>query len=261
MIILPRPPWSHKGDFGRVLIIGGSARSTGAPCLAGMAALRSGADTVTIIGHERAMNTASAHCPDLITIALKGELEEYLIPDILEESLHADAVLIGSGLSSFSFPAIRNLVSKIEVPMVLDAAAIHAIGSELFEFDEKTLLLTPHAGEFKSLTNDILSQNMKERENQVKYWANQLGVTLLTKGHIDIISDGVRTANNINGNPFMTVNGTGDILAGVTVALLAQKMDPFNAANKAAQKVGQAGDTVAEEKGAALMASDLLSFL
>jgi len=261
MIALPRTPWSRKGDFGRVLIIGGSQRYTGAPCLAGLAALRAGADIVTLMGHERAMNAAAAHSPDLITIPLRGELEEFQVGEILEEANHADAVLIGSGLPSSSFPAIRELIAGIKVPMVLDAAAIHAVGGELFEYDDKKLILTPHSGEFKSLTNEKLSREPKEREKQVKYWAHKLGVTILSKGHVDIVSNGLRTEINMSGNPYMTVGGTGDVLAGVTVAMLAQGMDPVDAAIVAAQKVGQAGDMVAEAKGAALIASDLLSDL
>lgn len=261
MLALPRPPWSKKGDFGRVLIIGGSLRYTGAPCLAGLAALRAGADVVTLMGHERAMNATAAHSPDLITIPLKGELEEYMVRDILEEAQHADAVLIGSGLPSSSFTAIRELVDQIECPMVLDAAAIHAMGSDLLEYEDKVLVLTPHAGEFKSFSNEKLSHTPAEREAQVRYWAEKLGVTILAKGHVDIISNGLRTEKNLTGNPYMTVAGTGDILAGVTASLLAQKMDPVDAALTAAQKVGQAGDKIAEDKGTALIASDLLSAL
>lgn len=258
MIALPRPPWSHKGDFGRVLIIGGSQKYTGAPALAGVAALRAGCDVVTLMGHERAMNAAAAYCPDLITIPISGELDVLQVKEILDEASHADAVLIGSGLPSSSFDAIRELIEGINVPMVLDAAAIHAIGAEVHEYDDKKIIMTPHAGEFNSLTNDKLSNEPKARENQVKYWANKLGVTLLVKGHIDFISDGMRTETNMTGSPYMTVAGTGDILAGVTVSLLAQKMDLVDAAIIAAQKVGQAGELVAEAKGPGLMASDLL---
>lgn len=261
MIPLPRPPWSRKGDFGRILIIGGSQRYTGAPCLAGLAALRSGADVVTLIGHERAMNAAAAYSPDLITIPVHGEIEECHVAEILEEASHADAVLIGSGLPASSFAAIRDIVDGIQVPIVLDAGAIQAVGGELFEYDDKILVLTPHSGEFKALTNEKLSREPKERETQVRYWAGKLGVTILAKGHVDMISNGVRSESNLTGNAYMTVAGTGDILAGVTVALLAQKMDPVDAALVAAQRVGQAGDNVAEIKGAALIASDLLDAL
>jgi len=261
VIALPRNPWSHKGDFGRVLIIGGSQKFTGAPILAGLAALRAGADLVTIMGHERAMNAAANQSPDLITIPLRGELDDLQVGEILKEARHADAVLIGGGLPASSFSAIRQLVDGIEVPMVLDAAAIHAISEDLLDYDDKKLVLTPHSGEFKSLTNDKLKRDVKERESQVRYWAGKLGVTILSKGHVDLISDGTRLETNMTGNPYMTVGGTGDVLAGYTVGLMAQKIDGIDAAVTAAQRIGQAGDTVAETKGAALIASDLLQTL
>lgn len=261
MIALPRPPWSHKGDFGRVLIIGGSQKYTGAPILAGLAALRAGADLVTLMGHERAMNAAAAQSPDLITIPLRGDLDELQVGEILHEASHADAVLIGGGLPSSSFSAIRQLVEEIDVPMVLDAAAIHAIGADLMEYDDKKIILTPHSGEFKSLTNDKLSHEVKDREQQVKYWAGKLGVAILSKGHVDLVSDGTRIETNMSGNPYMTVGGTGDVLAGYTVGLLSQKMDLVDAGITAAQKIGQAGDDLAEVKGPALIASDLLNSL
>ncbi|MFT7183806.1 MAG: hydroxyethylthiazole kinase-like uncharacterized protein yjeF [Oceanicoccus sp.] len=261
MIALPRPPWSHKGDFGRVLVIGGSQKYTGAPTLAGVAALRAGCDIVTLMGHERAMNAAAAYCPDLITIPLQGELDLAQVQDVLAEASHADAVLIGGGLPASSFEAIRELIDSIKVPIVLDAAAIHAIGSDIHEYDDKIIVMTPHAGEFYSLTNEKLSNDLKEREKQVIYWARKLNVTLLVKGHVDFVSDGMRQETNMTGNSFMTVAGTGDVLAGVLVSHLAQKMERVDATISAATRVGQAGDLVAEAKGSALMASDLLSDL
>jgi ADP-dependent NAD(P)H-hydrate dehydratase / NAD(P)H-hydrate epimerase len=258
MIALPRSPWSHKGDFGRVLIIGGSHKYTGAATLAGVAALRAGCDVVTLMGHERAMNAASSYCPDLITIPLSGELDVHQVKEILDEATHADVVLLGCGLTSASFDAIRELVEGIKVPMVLDAGAIHAMGEEIYKHEEKTIIMTPHSGEFNSLTNDKLSTEPKERERQVKYWSKKLGVTLLVKGHIDFVSNGIRIETNMTGSPYMTVAGTGDVLAGVTASLLAQKMDPVDAAIIAAQKVGRAGELVAEAKGPGLIASDLL---
>jgi hydroxyethylthiazole kinase-like uncharacterized protein yjeF len=121
--------------------------------------------------------------------------------------------------------------------------------------------LTPHAGEFAILTGKNLPEEIDARIREVKQAAAELGAVILLKGKTDIISDGERVKLNFTGNPGMTVGGTGDVLSGVVGALLAQKVDPFEAAVAGAFVNGAAGDFVAEKLGFHMVATDLLEFI
>jgi NAD(P)H-hydrate epimerase len=256
-----RPINSKKGDYGRVLIVGGSVKYTGAPVLAARAALAAGCDLAYIAAPERAANIA-ARTPDLITYPIKGEyIKQKNLKQIMKISSGKDAVLIGNGLccgkSTNAFA--RNFVKRCEIPMVIDADALHAIKKMKFNGN---VILTPHAGEFFALTGEKTSKNINERALQVRHVAKKINATILLKGREDIISDGVSVYVNKTGNAYMTKGGTGDVLAGICVSLLAQltkkKTDALTAACAAAYINGAAGDAVANKKRYALLASDII---
>ena len=254
-----RPDWSHKGDFGKLLIIAGSRNCTGAPVLTSLAALRTGADLVIAACPENA-SAATSTFPDIITFPLKGDrLSEKHVSKLLTLSLDADAVVIGGGLGQekHTQKAVVNFLKKLERPCVIDADAIRALSGNM-DILKKGFVLTPHANEFLSLTGEDPRKEIEDRKRIAMMYAGRLGTNLLLKGHVDIITDGSRVCTNKTGNPFMTKGGTGETLSGICGALLAMKADPFDAACAAAYINGAAGDRAARKFGQGMLASDLV---
>ncbi len=261
-----RKPWAHKGEHGSVLIIGGSGRYSGSPALNALAALRSGADLVTIFGAERAMNIAATFAPDLITCSLGNGLAPLHIPLLLKESKKFDSLVVGCGLdrNEKTHQAIADLITKINLPMVVDAEGIRAVAKHpraLRALSRRRAILTPHAEEFRVLTGEVVKPNVADRILKVKRWAKRLGVVILLKGHADVISDGRRVETNATGTPFMTKGGFGDTLSGICGALLARGADPFRAAALAPYINGQAGALASKKYGEGTLASDLITFI
>jgi len=258
-IFKPREKWSHKGHFGRLLVIGGSKRYSGSPAFNALAAYRTGVDLVTIAAPRRAADIIASFSPDLITYPLEGDnLNESHLDDIFVLAEDSDAVAIGGGLerNEETLDTVRRILKGLTSPCVIDADAIHAVASDK-KLLNKNFILTPHSREFYVLTGTM--PDMKNRVNLVKKSASELGCIILLKGHIDVISDGKQVAINETGNPFLTVGGTGDTLTGICGALLARKLDPFEAACAACYINGKAGDLAAKKFGEGLMASDLLN--
>jgi hydroxyethylthiazole kinase-like uncharacterized protein yjeF len=261
-----RPPESHKGDFGRLLVIGGSEKYSGAPTLVAEAALRTGVDLAYVAAPEKTAYAISSLSPDLITIKLKGE---HLNPDnvsVLEDYVKmVDVVAVGPGLgvNPETKKAVKMVVDAVEKagkPILLDADGLKAFAG--FRRKLKVpLVLTPHSGEYAILTGKKPVAGLREKAREVQKAAFRLNAVLLLKGPVDVISDGNRVKFNFTGNPGMTVGGTGDVLSGVVAALLAQKEDPFEAAVAGAFVNGAAGDFVFEERGAHMVASDLIDWI
>ncbi|MEM3730501.1 MAG: NAD(P)H-hydrate dehydratase [Candidatus Bathyarchaeia archaeon] len=265
-IIKPRPPNSHKGDFGRLLVIGGSETFSGAPAFVGLAALRTGVDLAYVAAPERTAYAISSMSPDLITIKLEGKhLDSNNLPALKMYLELANAVVVGPGLglhpeTKRAVKAIVEEVEKASKPLLLDADGLKAFA----EFKRKLntpLVLTPHTGEYAVLTGKRLSDDLEERALEVQKTAKELDAVILLKGAVDIISDGKRFKLNFTGNPGMTVGGTGDVLSGIVGAFLAQGTDAFEAAVAGAFVNGAAGDFVFEEKGYHMTASDLLEWI
>jgi NAD(P)H-hydrate epimerase len=260
-IYVKRPDWSHKGNFGHVLVIGGSRKYSGSPAFAALAAFRSGSDLVTIAAPERAADIIATFTPDMITEPLKGNYlhPRHLYP-ILELAKNADAIVIGGGIErrQETLTFVHNLLKNVKVPCVIDADAIHAVSHNPAILSGRPFVLTPHQREFQSLTKQEIGLDVSQRSEMVKFFAQRFRTTLLLKGHVDIISDGERISHNLTGNPNMTKGGTGDTLAGICGAILGMKFDPFTAACAAAYINGAAGDLAARERGPGLMASDIL---
>ncbi len=258
-----RKPWSHKGDFGKLLVVGGSRTYSGAPALAALAALRSGCDLVTVAAPERAANIIASFSPDLITESLTGNcLSSRHTRPVLEMSKHADAIVLGGGLGRKreTMLFVRNLLARIDKPCVIDADAIHAVATNK-NLLKPTHVLTPHAGEFLTLTGHEPGQDIKEMAGHARIFSSRLGCTVLLKGHIDVISDGKETLLNKTGVPKMSVGGTGDTLAGICGALLSMGLSPFAAAYSAAYLNGLAGELASKHLGPGMLASDVLSSL
>jgi len=243
-----RSPTSHKGENGKILVIGGSEEYVGAPALAAMAALRAGADLSVVAAPERAAYAINAWSPDLITKKLRGRwLAERHVSGLAKMAAGFDCAIIGPGLGERkeTLAAVRKLCEKIEIPKIIDADAIKA--KPVLE----NCIVTPHAREFELLFGE------RGTRASVKSHARENAIVLL-KGHVDIISDGRRVAENRTGNAGMTVGGSGDVLAGLCGGLVAQHIPLFEAAKRAARANGLAGDLLKREMGYGFVASDLL---
>ncbi len=266
LVMKPRPSESHKGDFGRLLVIGGSEVYSGAPALVALAALRTGVDLAYVAAPEKTAYTISSMTPDLITIKLDGKhLNAANIPTLKSYIEAVNAVVLGPGLglhveSKEAVKAIIEVVENAGKPLLLDADGLKAFG----EFKRKLrvpLILTPHAGEYAILTGKKLPENLKEKISEVQKTAAELSTVILSKGAVDIIAEEKHFKLNFTGNPGMTAGGTGDVLSGVVGAFLAQKADPFEAAVAGAFVNGAAGDFVFEEKGYHMVSTDLLEWI
>lgn len=241
----------HKGDFGRVLIVGGSRDYSGTPALVGLAALRTGADLVTVCCPSYAAEKMRCY-PDLMIHPLGSEshLQESDVEGIL--SMSFDSVVLGNGLglSEESRDAVKRLLKEIEKPVVVDADALKLMKPKHIK---KTFILTPHSKEFEILFGEAPIDRVAAAEKQ----AREHGCVILLKGPVDVVSDGKRTKLNHTGNPGMTVGGTGDVLAGIVGALSA-KADIFTAACAGAFLSGLAGDLVLKDRGYSITASDCI---
>lgn len=258
-----RDKWSRKGDFGKVLVVSGSKIYSGSPVFNAVSAFRGGADLVEIVGHRRAMDIVAGFSPDLITYPLEFDLCLHHVMEISELSKRFDALVIGCGLKRCedTYRAVREIIKKSALPMVIDAEAIRALGGYFDILAGKNAVLTPHAEEFRALTGENLKPEIKDRRAKAERWAKKIDATILLKGSVDVITDGGRTALNRTGTPFMTKGGFGDTLAGICGALLARGLGPFEAAEAAAYINGKAGEMASREFGESVLASDIFEFI
>ena len=256
-----RDPESHKGDAGRILVIGGGPY-TGAPALSGMAALRAGADLSFIACPDAIADRVAGYKPDLIVDPIPGDrLRPEHVPRLLETAAEVDVVIIGPGLGGAdeTQDAVGAFLSSHRGRCVVDADALSVIPSV---DTDATLVLTPHAGEFVDLGGPSLEAGIENREPAVVDLAASIGHVIVLKGHIDVISDGETTRRNRTGNPGMTVGGTGDVLAGVIATFLVDTATtPLAAAAIGCYLTGAAGDMAAADRPTGLLASDLVELI
>jgi NAD(P)H-hydrate epimerase len=262
----PRSSAAHKGDFGRLLVIGGSEVYSGAPTLVSLGALRTGVDLVYLAAPTKVAYAISSMSPDLITIKLEGNnLNTGNIGTLKPYLKMVDAVAIGPGLGlnpeSKEFVKLCvEEVEKAEKPLLLDADGLKAFAK--FKRPLKVpLVLTPHSGEYTILTGETLPENQDERALAIQKTAKKLKAVVLVKGKVDIICDAGKVKLNFTGNAGMTVGGTGDVLSGIVAGLMAQHVNPFEAAVAGAFVNGAAGDFVAEEIGFHMVATDLIDWI
>jgi hydroxyethylthiazole kinase-like uncharacterized protein yjeF len=259
----PRSPTAHKGDFGRVLVIGGNEVYSGAPTLVSLAAMRTGVDIVYLATPAKTALAISSMSPDLITIKLEGNnLNPANMETIKPYLTMVDAVVMGPGLglSPETFKFVKACVEEVEKakkPLLLDADALKAFAK--FKRPLKVpLVLTPHVGEYTILTGEVLPENQEERILAIQKTAKKLNAVVLVKGKVDLICNSERVKLNFTGNAGMTVGGTGDVLSGIVGGLMAQNVDVFEAVVAGAFVNGAAGDFVADEIGFHMVATDII---
>ncbi len=268
-----RNPNSHKGNNGRLLVVGGSNEYSGAPAIAGMAAIGAGADLVYVASPENAADAIKSTSPDLIVKSLEGDkLSLNHLDDILNLSENVDAVLIGpgSGIDDETSKLFNVLVTKIKKPIVLDADSLKQVELSLIK-NREDMILTPHIFEFKSffktdddLRLDIDSYDFSEVDENITLFqkiSRQIKGTVVVKGKYDLILSGSKFKINKSGNAGMTVGGTGDALAGISASLLSQGLSSFDSASLATFINGLAGDEAFDVKGNGFSATDLVSYI
>ncbi len=260
-----RKDHSHKGENGKVLIIGGSQKYHGAPVLAGLAALKAGADQVYLYVPQVNYDVTRALSPELIVKSYPGR---YLTTDDLDEiqelGRSCNCVLIGPGLGKErkTLKAVKELILNLKINTVLDAEATIVL-KEIDKYPlEQNILITPHHKELANLVDRDV--NIKEKDPQamilLRSLAMDLQINILLKGFKDfIVSDEGIIKINETGHSGMTSGGSGDCLAGVVASLIAQGVAPYEAAQLAAYYFGVTGEKLAKTKGYGYGALDLIN--
>lgn len=272
---------SHKGKNGKILILGGSKDYSGAPAIAGMAAISSGADLVYVATPDSASLAIKSLSPDLIVKGLSGDyLSTNHLDDILDLVDKVDAVLLGPGstINEDTGNLFNILAHKIKKPMVLDADALKQVDISLIK-DKENVIITPHLFEFKSFFKRIINDSginpdlintlsedldfnvINSQIDTLQQIIKSLKSTVLLKGKYDLIMQDSKFKINKTGNSGMTVGGTGDALSGICVSLLSQNLDSFDAASLAAYLNGRAGDLAMNKQGYGFSATDLTEYL
>ncbi len=255
---------SHKGQNGRVLVLGGSSDYSGAPAMAAMSSIRSGADLSVVACPNSLVSSIRSYSPDLI---VKGLSDNYINFDdtskILELTEDADVLIVGCGIGREEETrlALNEMIEKIQLPTVIDADALKIMDVDLIKENKNQMVLTPHKAEFKAFFGIDVPKNIIQRIDIVREASKESELTILLKGEIDVISDGNSVKLNATGNPGMTVGGTGDLLAGLVGGLMAQGHDPFEAAFLGSFINGTAGDFAMEDIGYNFIASDILDYI
>ena len=268
-LLPPRSADSHKGDFGRALLVGGSRGMSGAIALAGRATLRSGAGLVTLAVPQNVVDTVAQFEPSYMTLALPCDASGLLTVSakdqlaVIAEKTTCFACGPGMGRSSGVTELVSWMYQVLPQPLVVDADGLAAIAESAGQIDEPAgpRILTPHLGEFRRLVED--AELPREGYEQLAvHIAKTRGIIIVLKGHRTMITDGQQTAFNQTGNPGMATGGSGDVLTGVITALVCQGLQPYAAARLGVHLHGLAGDFAAQELGqVSMIASDLIRFL
>ena len=257
---------SHKGDFGRVLVIAGSVGRTGAAHLAAIGALRSGAGLVTIATPRSCVPTLAMMMPEYMTEGLEetaaGTIDFGAVERVLD--LKADIIALGPGLgqdpSTSAF--VQAIVERSGAPLILDADALNAFTGDPERLTGRNgvdVIITPHPGEMARLLNISIEQVQADRLEHAREFAAARRVHVVLKGHRTIIAgpEG-RSFVNLTGNAGMATGGTGDLLTGMIAAWFAQLLDAEAACKLAVYLHGTAGDLAeADEGDVALLPTDI----
>ena len=264
--LLPdRNPFSHKGDFGKVLLLCGSRGYTGAAAMAAMGALRSGAGLVYLGVPACIYEIEAVKLTEPVIFPLPdqdGMLSLQACSEVVKHLRNKNAVLIGPGLgqSNGTRNVVQAVLQEFDGPIVLDADGINVLKAHKNILRGRTspTILTPHDGEFIRFGGSLT----EDRAASAAALANDLGVIVVLKGHRTLITDGVQCYENHTGNPGMAVGGSGDVLSGILVSLLGQGLAPLDAAACAVWLHGAAGDICANEIGQyGMLPSDMVRVL
>lgn len=256
---------SHKGQNGRVIVVGGGPY-TGAPAIAGLAGMRIGADLVHLLVPERVFAPVASYWPDLIVHSYPGDhldLDGDAVDQLDDLLADVDACVVGPGLGDAPdlHDHLATLFEKLSdhgTRVVVDADAIGFLGAHPEAAQGVDGVVTPHLGELRELVQGEVPDEVGECGEIVAETASRLGLAIVLKGPMDLISDGKEVKVNRTGNPRMTVGGTGDALAGMVGGLLAKGCKPYEAARIGAFVNGYAGDLAFDDMALSYTATEML---
>ncbi|NTW28356.1 MAG: NAD(P)H-hydrate dehydratase [Coriobacteriia bacterium] len=252
--LLPVPALgAHKNSRGRVLVVAGSLAYPGAAILAAKGAMRSGAGYVRLAVPRSVVPIAQCHLLAVPVVGLPegtdGALSAEAAEEVLSLAENADAVVLGPGLTVApgAVAAVREVVLRLKVPVVLDADALNALanGTDLVRGLVGPVVMTPHPGELARLLKTSVERVQSDRLSSAGMLAGQMRAVVL-KGAGTITSGADRQVINTSGTPALATAGTGDVLSGVIGALLAQGLGPLEAGALGAYLHGRAGEAAAE---------------
>lgn len=262
-----RPDDAHKGDVGRLIIVGGrldKVGMVGAPALAANAALRAGSGLVQIVTAPAAQPIIGLLAPCATTRALPVDASESLAAVAIQ--FGADVVAIGPGLDPTVQPEqLDNLVAEFSGGIVIDADGLNLL-ARMGQWNAvwpHQVVLTPHPGEMRRLLEGWgVEAAPQDRQDMAVRMARACGAVVVLKGAGTVVTDGHRVYVNLTGNSGMATAGSGDVLTGIIASFMGQQLLPFDAAILGTYVHGLAGDIVAEEVGRlSLLATDLVEFL
>ena len=261
-LITPRAADSHKGDYGRVLIVAGSNGKTGAAHLAAMGALRSGAGLVTVATGASSQAVVAAMGAEYMTEAI-ADAGDGLDPDAVDRVLEIarDVVALGPGLGQAAATRefIKQLVDRATMPLVVDADGLNAFVGDpdrLSGREGRDIIITPHPGEMARLVGMSTDEVQASRLEIARNFAVAHRLFVVLKGHRTLIATpDEKIFINPTGNPGMATGGTGDVLTGMIAAWLAQLLDAEAACKLAVYLHGLAGDLAEADEGEVAMTS------
>lgn len=269
-MLLPRKADSHKGDYGRALLVGGSRGMSGAIAMAGLATLRSGAGLVTLAVPQSVQDVVASSCPCYMTQGLPDENGRFTAAAadeivVLAENFNVFALGPGLARSNELTAFAQKLYREVPLPMVVDADALFALAEDtsVLEHPGGIRVLTPHPGEFARLAGKLPETAERAAAAADLARRDSSGRTIVVlKGHHTVVTDGTKFSINHTGNPGMATGGSGDVLTGIITALLCQGLSQFDAARLGVYVHGLAGDLAVAELGQiSMIASDLINFL
>jgi NAD(P)H-hydrate epimerase len=267
----PREANAHKGDFGKVCIIGGSIGMSGAAALAGQAALRSGAGLVRVAIPKSVLPIVASIEPSYTTIPLAedsaGRISAKAINTILDAVSEMDCLAFGPGIGTSGAlrSILETLIKQEHLRLLIDADGLNNL-SGIKDWPTKlkaNLILTPHPGEMKRLWSGLFREQLPpDRQDQAGKLAQRTKTIVVLKGAGTVVTDGQKVYINKTGNPGMATAGSGDVLTGVITALIGQGLSNFDAAVLGVHIHGSAGDIAAERYGqVSLIATDIIESL
>ena len=262
-----RPENSHKGTFGRVLVVGGSPCMSGAAYFSAKAAYRTGAGLVQILTHEDNRIILQTQLPEaILSTYSEGSFNDDAISEAIEK---ADVVVVGVGLGQG--PLSKRILSLVltvsDAPIIADADALNMIAKDLTLLNNVSapIIITPHMAEMARLCHTDISEIMANQVGFATSFAEKNSLICVLKDHESIVCDGnVNSPIYINksGNSGMSTGGSGDVLTGIIAALIAQGMPLFDATALGVYIHGLAGDAAADELGEySVMASDIIEHI
>jgi NAD(P)H-hydrate epimerase len=259
---------SHKGDYGKLLIVAGSRGMSGAAALTGMAALRSGAGLVTVATAKSCQDVIAGFHPELMTVGLpddkSGRISLKSWSDLRERVPEFDCLAIGPGLGTS--PVLRELIQeafvRVDVAGVFDADALNNLGGDfVWQANKYPRILTPHPGELGRLVPKS-GADRAALELAAIALSQRISGAIVLKGHRSLVTNGQQSRHNSTGNPGMATAGSGDVLTGVIAALVAQGLNAWDAAVLGCHVHGAAGDFAAAKLGQhSMVATDIIQHL